>query len=137
MAESAVHIEYVNKLGLYVKSRLEFNEHIHILLDTPFSTEFPPHVINNFRPDLYYNHNNVLIIGEAKTDDDFDRPHSISQYTSYLEECSLFPGDSILVLSCSWKVAPAMANLIRNIKRCGSYSTSVVILNELGPFRSI
>jgi len=137
MAESAAHIEYVYKLGTYVKDMLSSNEHVHILMDTPSSTDFPPHVVNNFRPDLYYNHNNRLIIGEAKTDDDFDRPHSIAQYKSYMEECKIFNGGAMIIFSCSWKVAPAFANLVRNIRRSGSYDVKVSIINELGLFRTI
>lgn len=137
MAESAAHIGYVEQLDAYVKGLLSGNEHVHILIDTPNSTEYPPHVVNNFRPDLYYNHDGKLIIGEAKTDDDFNRPHSIAQYKSYMEECRLFDGDSLIVFSCSWMVAPALANLIRNIRRAEGNKTKIKIVNELGLYRTI
>ena len=130
-------MSYVDRLGTYVKGMLSTNEHVHILIDTPSSTEFPPSVINNYRPDLYYNHDGKLIIGEAKTDDDFNRPHSVAQYESYMEECRMCPCDAMIVFSCSWAVAPAFANLIRNIRRVGNYNTKVVIINELGLFRTI
>lgn len=137
MAESAAHIEFVSNLGDYVKGMLSLNEHVHVLIDTPSSIDFPPHVINNYRPDLYYNHDDTLIIGEAKTDEDFDRPHSIAQYRSYMKECEMFSGRAIIILSCSWRVSPAFANLIRNIRRSGSYNTQVRIINELGLYRTI
>ena len=38
-----------------------------------------------FIPDLYYKYNGLLIIGEAKTDKDFEREHSLQQYISYLK----------------------------------------------------
>ena len=137
MAESAAHIEYVSRLGNYVMGMLSPNEKVYILIDTPNSVVFPPRIVNNYRPDLYYNHNHCLIIGEAKTDEDFDRPHSIAQYVSYMDECSLFSGESMIIISCSWRVSPALANLIRNIKRTGLYNIPVIIINELGQYRTI
>ena len=41
-----------------------------------------------FVPDLYYKYNGLLIIGEAKTDSDFEREHSLQQYISYLKTLS-------------------------------------------------
>ena len=38
-----------------------------------------------FVPDLYYNHNKLTIIGEAKTEEDLERSHSIEQYKSYIK----------------------------------------------------
>ena len=137
MAESAVHMEYVKQLWDYVKGMLTSDEHVHILVDTPSSSYLPPAVVNNYRPDLYYNHDLYLIIGEAKTDEDFDRPHSVSQYKAYFDECQSFMGMSIVVFSCSWRVSSSFANLVRNIRRLGSYRTKVYIINELGLFRVV
>ena len=37
-----------------------------------------------FRPDIYYYHKGIMIIGEAKTSSDFDARHSQEQYLSYI-----------------------------------------------------
>lgn len=136
MAESAVHMGYVSLIKEYVEKVLPEIEHFHILVDSPTSMEKPPHVFNNYVPDLYYNHREQLIIGEAKTDDDFDRPHSLDQYLSYLQECSRFSGDSVLIVSGSWRISAALSNLLRNMKKKASLSVKVIILNELGLFNS-
>ena len=33
-------------------------------------------------PDLYYKYNDLIIIGEAKTENDLERVHSINQFES-------------------------------------------------------
>ncbi|MBR2396981.1 MAG: hypothetical protein IKB00_10315 [Bacteroidaceae bacterium] len=135
MAESAEHMKYVSLIKEYAKSLLPSQEHIHMIADTPFERETPPHVENNYRPDFYYCHNFQLIIGEAKTDDDFNRQHSLDQYLSYLQECQRFLGDSTLILSGSWRISASFANLIRNLQRQNDIKVHVVIINELGLYR--
>jgi hypothetical protein len=137
MAESSAHMVYVSMLGEFVKNRLPEQEHIHILIDSPSSNDYPPQVINNFRPDLYYLHDNTLVIGEAKTDADFDRPHSIEQYKSYLKECKSFSGTAYVVFAGSCRISAGFANLIRHIRRDESLTTRAIIINELGVFREI
>lgn len=36
-------------------------------------------------PDIYYNFNNIVIIGEAKTSKDIDCQHSMLQFDSYIK----------------------------------------------------
>ena len=135
MAESAAHMEYVRIIQGHVRSMLPECENIHVLVDSPYVKETPPHIINNFRPDLYYCHNDHLIIGEAKTDDDFNRPHSIEQYLSYLRECHSFLGDSLLILSGSWRISASFANLMRNMQAQNNLHVQVMILNEMGVYK--
>lgn len=137
MAESAAHMEYVKIIQGYVRSMLPECEYLHVFVDSPYEKETPPHVINNFRPDLYYCHNDHLILGEAKTDDDFDRPHSIEQYLSYLHECHSFQGDSLLILSGSWRISASFANLLRNMQAQNYLHARVVILNEMGVYKDM
>lgn len=133
MAESAAHMGYVTMISNFLReSVLPQEDHIHILVDSPYSSENPPYVINNFRPDIYFDHSGRLIIGEAKTDDDFNRPHSLEQYRSYFLECEPRHEHALIVLSGSWRISAAYCNLIRNIKRQGDFHTRVIILNEMG-----
>ena len=132
MAESAAHMGYVTMIHSFLKMRLPQEEHVHILVDSPYSAENPPHVVNNFRPDVFYKHSGLFIIGEAKTDDDFCRPHSVDQYRSYLQECEPQKEHALIILSGSWRITASFCNLIRNIKKEGNYNTKVIILNEMG-----
>lgn len=137
MSESNIHIKYVCMLEKQVKNMINKDNYVHILIDSPYSKNYPPLIMNNFRPDLYYNYDNILIIGEAKTDDDFNRSHSIQQYISYFQECLTFRGKAVIILSGSWKISSAWANLMRNIRRNGKFISRVVIINELGVYREI
>ena len=137
MAESYEHMAYVNSLQEYVKMLLPESEYLYVRVDSPYEIETPPQIINNFRPDVYYCHNDFLIIGEAKTDDDFCRSHSLEQYRSYLTECNNYNGKSLLVLSGSWRISPAFANLIRNLQMQNGIHCRVVIINELGVYKDI
>lgn len=136
MAESEDHMTYVTLIKEYAKKILPECEHMHMLTDSPYEKETPPHVLNNFRPDFYYCHNDQLIIGEAKTDDDYNRQHSLDQYLSYLLECQKFKGLSTLILSGSWRISASYANLVRNIQKQHELDVHVVIINEMGPYKN-
>ena len=109
MAESVEHILTVTMICDYVKGLLPKNEHPFVLADSPDEVAATPNVSGNYRPDVYYQNNGFLIIGEAKTDPDFDRPHSISQYMSYFEECDKYWGTSMLIVGGSWRISASFA----------------------------
>ena len=104
----------------------------YILVDLPDSVYKPPRLTNNYHPDIYYNHNNTLIIGEAKTINDIDNIHSRSQYISYLQECQKFQGKSYLIVCSSWTVSMMFKNLLKYIKRMNNFTTTVIVLSEVG-----
>lgn len=137
MAESAEHINYVIMISNYVKELLPVNEHPFIMTDSPNEVAGTPPVAGNYRPDVYYQNNGLLIIGEAKTDPDFDRQHSINQYKSYFEECDYFAGMAMLVVGGSWRISAALANMLRNIKRQYGYRAKAIVINNLGQYREI
>ena len=47
------------------------------------------HIIGNYVPDLYYSFDGLLVIGEAKTESDFERKHSKDQFNAYIKQCKL------------------------------------------------
>jgi len=128
-------MKYVEIAYAFLKGLLPVTEHIHIRIDTPSSSFLPPSVIDGYRPDLYYNHNGLLIIGEAKTDPDFDKRHSIEQYNSYYSECKLHGENSVIVVSCSLIISPGFANLMRYIKLLKGYKAKVIVVNQLGKYK--
>lgn len=138
MAESSTHMSYVKKIFEYVKQIVPENNMSLILIDSPDSIENPIPVIHGFRPDLSYKINDVLIIGEAKTDDDVDRRHSLEQYYSYLKEAEAFDGKSYIVFCVSWKMFGTLKNHLRVIRRQNSFCKSeVIVLNDKGDISRI
>lgn len=132
MAESSAHISYVEQIRSYINKEFTSEISAFVLYDTPDSKEKPP-TVGQFRPDVYFRTNNVLIIGEAKTDSDFDRPHSIWQYTAYLNECKQFPGESYLILSGSWQISISFKKLIKRLVLDNNFICNAIVLSEIGP----
>ena len=138
MAESSTHMQYVSILFEFVKHIVPQNNSSLILIDTPNSLEVPNSVIDGFRPDLSYKMGHFLIIGEAKTDDDVERRHSLNQYYSYLKEAEEFDGDSIVVFCVSWKMFSTLKNHLRALKKMHSFNrTKVIVLNNKGDVCSL
>ena len=131
MAESKAHMDYVSLVEQYVLKKISSEQRGFIFVDTPSSTYKPP-LIGNYRPDLYFCHNNTLIIGEAKTIKDYETKHSKDQYVTYLRECQKFPGDALLVLCSSWTISLSYKTLIKYIKRQNGFDTKIVIISENG-----
>ena len=133
MAESSQHILLVENIVLYITKNINNIVSSLILIDSPDSTYKPKAVINGYIPDLYYNFKNFLIIGEAKTDNDVERVHSLNQYESYFIEAINFDGDSIIVFSVTWKMFGTIKNIVRLIKKKNNYEKiKVIVINDKG-----
>lgn len=133
MPESKEHIAYVNNLYNFVCEIVPENCKVLIYTDSFNDKDRPTSVINGFIPDLYYKFDNMLVIGEAKTNNDVDRKHSLEQYESYLLEAERFDGESVLVFSVSWVVFATLKNIIRSIKRANSFQKcKIYVINDKG-----
>jgi hypothetical protein len=69
-----------------------------------------------FRPDLYFQYKDTLIIGEAKTSKDVERMHSREQYAAYAKKCSVFQGNAYLLISVPWTEFATARNIFRQVK---------------------
>lgn len=136
MSESNEHISLVNLAFNYIKSIVPNNLNALIECDNGVSKK-PSKVIGNFIPDVYYCFNNLLIIGEAKTYYDYDRPHSYAQYKSYVEECAFFNGKSVIVICVPWQHVNSAKNHFRVLKKKLNCNADVVIINEIGEMQSL
>lgn len=131
MGESAKHIELVKRIITYIE-KLPQIESALIQSDLPESVEKPASTMEGFRPDIYYNHSEYMIIGEAKTSFDFDRKHSIEQYEAYYKKCYMFSGKSTFVLAIPWTECVSAKNLLRRIKRNNNYEIETWVINDIG-----
>jgi hypothetical protein len=133
MPESSVHMSYVEMIFNYSKKIVPINNHSFILIDSPYSIKVPTAVVNGFRPDISYRIDDLMIIGEAKSDDDVERRHSLEQYNSYLKETELFDGISYVVFCVSWSMYSTIKNHLRVIKKKGQYKKAhIIVLNNKG-----
>jgi hypothetical protein len=133
MAESIDHIKLVEKAYNYALTLIPQQYTSFIACDHPESHYKPVKTIDGFIPDLYYCYNDFLLIGEAKTDNDFERLHSISQYKSYMREAELFCGESVILVSVSWRIYFSARNLFRRMKRnMNAPLMRVIVISDLG-----
>lgn len=129
--ESQAHIDLVKRAMEYAKRILPETEHILIQSDSAGNNS-EVRVLGNFVPDVYYCNSECLIIGEAKTIDDFDRKHSRDQYDAYIDECMLFDGSSHLIIAVPWQLMITAKNYFKRIKQKKSINIQIIIVNELG-----
>lgn len=80
--ESNKHHSLVKKMYDYVVEELDVEKRL-VETDIFEVNGTVPRMSEGFVPDLYYNYNNQIIIGEAKTEQDMEREHSLQQYNSY------------------------------------------------------
>lgn len=95
MGESAQHLQLVNLIIDEVVSIVGETNRCFIMSDAADGYALSPLMEEGYRPDVYYQYQHSLIIGEAKTSDDVARVHSKLQYESYLKKCSLFRGKAM------------------------------------------
>lgn len=130
MSESQQHIDLVQVALKHIKSIVPDNMEEIIQCDSS-DTRRPSKVSGNFIPDLYFWNKDILIIGEAKTVDDFNRKHSREQFMAYLSECHSFYGQSFLVVSIPWQLWATAKNYFIKQKREMQCSTTIIIINQL------
>lgn len=128
MAESFQHQQLVQLLKKEVLKLVPSDCHKLIQLDTSDSLAIPVKMIEGYRPDLYYRFEDLLIIGEAKTADDFDRQHSRAQYEAYMKECANFQGKAVFIIAVPWMECAAANNIVQNLRKkiLGSYTIKIL-----------
>lgn len=131
MSESSKHIELVNQAFEYAKTVLPEGYHRMIQLDSPDS-DMHPIMIDSFIPDLYYQVGEQLIIGEAKTENDFENKHTRMQINAYIHECNYYQDKGLLIISVPWQISATAGNYIRRLRRKGLLHCKVIVLNDAG-----
>lgn len=129
--ESQMHINLVKIARDYIQYIKPDIKPEFIITDSS-GTNSSARIGGNFIPDIYYNYQDVLIIGEAKTTADFERSHSLKQYDAYIRECEIYPGESILVLAIPWELMPTAKNMFRRRKEKEKLALKIIIINDIG-----
>lgn len=131
MAESSQHLDLVKtvrntvcKREDVVSSLVEAEDHEENVV-VHFSTP------EGYRPDVYYNDEDLLIIGEAKTPSDLFSSHSEAQFDSYLK---YLQGEAnikkvFLYVGVPWTEFKRAKNRFRKIKPS---SVDIMVVCDLG-----
>ncbi len=133
--ESIKHHSLAEKIYEYVSS-LDYIESKLIQLDIPEVSGNVTRMPVGYIPDLFYEHNNTLVIGEAKTDDDFEREHSFLQYKSYFDfinKKSKMGYKCIFVMGVPWETTRAAIRVCNRFSE--NINVKIVIINELGVYK--
>jgi hypothetical protein len=131
MSESQHHIDLVNVTLSYVRVIVPKGMESLIEVDNTIMVR-PKKLSGDFIPDVFFWNNDLMIIGEAKTLNDFDRKHSQEQFCAYIEECNSFYGRAVLVIAVPWQLVAKAKNHFKILKTQMECKSKVVILNELG-----
>ncbi|MCQ2393822.1 MAG: hypothetical protein MJ249_05975 [Kiritimatiellae bacterium] len=129
MSESAKHIELVEMIRRFAVGVVTSQYASLILVDNQESTERIR--IGRYYPDVYFNYSGMLVIGEAKTLEDFSRKHSRDQFEAYLAACSSYQGEATLIVAVPWMLTATAKNYFRH---CASIrgNTNIVIIEDSG-----
>ncbi len=131
MGESQAHMNLVRVASEYIYSVATKEELGRIYTDTP-ERGITPAVRDGFHPDALLRSDRRIIIGEAKTEPDAFRPHSISQIKSYYQECKDFCGTSELVIAVPWTILRKVQNAMRLLKQQDPSDVKISVLDECG-----
>jgi hypothetical protein len=131
MSESQNHIELVNITFDYIQKKVPSNCESLIECDS-MNTQKPTKIIGGYIPDVFFVYRDTLIIGEAKTEADFERRHSKEQYDAYIHECCNFEGKAFLIIAVPWNMILTAKNYFRRLKARAGFSGEIIILNNIG-----
>ena len=131
MFESKEHHELVLQGEQYIRETTA--ESINLYRDdyAPLGST-PPLEGLIHQPDLIGFNDELLIIGEAKTEKDALTKHSKKQYEEYLLRCDEDPRKGYLYVFSSWKVKAAVADHLRiRSKQLSTSSVSWYVISEV------
>lgn len=132
MGESAQHFQLVNLIIDEVVSVVGETNRCFVMSDAADGYALPPLTEEGYRPDVYYQYQDSLIIGEAKTSNDVARIHSKLQYESYLKKCSFFKGKAVFLAAVPWTEHAVIHNILRKLRQKYPGTYEVRIIDGIG-----
>lgn len=131
MAESSLHMNLVRNIVDYITT-IPYVMPELIESDLPEYSSRTTQALNRYYPDVYYCDNSSIIIGEAKTDNDINNTHTMSQLDAYIAHLRIFNLKRHLILSGSFYAFPELKNLIIRKKRKENISN--IVFHIIAPF---
>jgi hypothetical protein len=108
------------------------NDELCFLKADLFDCEKPSLIYDNCIPDVMFCYKGLMIIGEAKTLDDYNKKHSYRQFESYMRECQSFPGESYIIICVPWPLFINAQNHFKLLKKKYNNKTSVIVISDNG-----
>lgn len=118
MGESTAHVNLVIQLVEWIADNFFDGDKGYIFCDLPENTSMKkPPLVGDFIPDAYacIKNSDHLIIGEAKTSNDFLRQHTVDQIEAFLNECLKFQ-KSTLIFAVPWDMVRFATTTIKRIQ---------------------
>ena len=132
MSESAQHLQLVDLIVDEVLNIVGETNRCFIMSDAADGFALSPLTEEGYRPDVYYQYQDSLIVGEAKTSGDVARIHSKLQYESYLKKCSLFGGKAMFLVAIPWTEHATIHNILRKLRQKYPGIYEVRIIDGIG-----
>jgi hypothetical protein len=134
MGESLTHMRLVERLARWISDTYLGGSDRCLRVDLPscIAGSRPP-CIGPYVPDVYACEaaERGVIVGEAKTAQDLDSPHTHAQFAAFLEHCSLHPG-SVLVIAVPWDCVRHAASILRSLRRrAGTEGVDTAVIERL------
>jgi hypothetical protein len=132
LSESSKHIELIIRILAYI--RITHGDHVVTFHDLParIGCDKPPK-IGAFRPDVYAVDAppRVVVIGEAKVQQDLERFHSRGQIRTFLE--FLRPqSNAEFVLAVPWQAKARGRNILKSIAaEVGATQVNLVVIDDV------
>ena len=124
MTESLIHRHLVGRIVDYIQC--QYSEGF-LFIDDGMSD--PPFSIGEgYRPDVLYQTDELIIIGEAKTEWDLETNHSRMQLRSYFEYSLYSNLPVVILLAVPWVCKASANNMMMNFKRSISNKVEVKII---------
>lgn len=129
MSESRKHMDLVDQIYAWIKEALPGQYKMFVEKDSPETTQ--SNMVYGYKPDVYYEFDSQLYIGEAKTINDFERFHSKQQYEAYLKKCVQFEGKACLVIGIPWQLQSTAKNYFRRYKLINHIDVPILIITDM------
>lgn len=110
--ESLTHMNFVKRIAEYIPSIPNDFTHNLLCVELPGEYSRCPQIIGGSIPDVFYNDSDYVILGEAKTDNDIDKDHTLRQLDDYINEVRTYDANRIIVLCTSILGFSRMKNIV-------------------------
>jgi len=132
MGESNNHIHLVDQLVYWIASTYLNGDKGYLLIDQPESAACSkPPKINGYVPDVFTasGPHCQTIIGEAKTTNDVERPHSVEQIKAFLRYCSIHE-NAVFVFAVPWSMSRYAKSLLKRLQQQTDASMVKIVVIE-------
>ena len=133
--ESNVHHNLVKKTNEFVSNQLNIKKSV-IECDIFEISGNVSRMEEGYVPDLYYNYNELIIIGEAKTENDLERTHSLQQFESYIKHLDKYYKmryKAVLIVAVPWQASISAYRILKRM--IFDKNIKLIIINELGVYK--